>query len=388
MAGVSDKNAFQAGVFILAAAATAVFVIYLVAGRGVGGGQERVITFDLADDIAGLSDGSEVRVGGKTVGSVIDVEFVDDYDRIEVLIDLPDDLPLREGTVARVQTSVTGVVWLNVTDLGDGPMLSDDAVIRGGSGSLTEVVQTIADVSPTIVDIIESTRDSTLPSANTALTEFAAAAASLEELIGDDATQDDLRQLVANLRKTSDRVPGLAQEVESLVQQLSEGVADVRLTVTETGSSLERVLSRSETAVDDVAAAARGARSAVGEAEVAVQNVRGLITRNRGHVTQIVDRLASTARTLELAGSEIRRSPWRLLYRPDGRQRESMDLYDAARRFAEGANALQDAAVALEGLASDPTSDPTEVEALLNAVQVRFDEFRLAEEALFEKIKD
>ncbi|MEM7809112.1 MAG: MlaD family protein, partial [Planctomycetota bacterium] len=86
MAGVSDKNAFQAGVFILAAAVTAVFVIYLVAGRGVGGGQERIITFDLADDIAGLSDGSEVRVGGKTVGSVIDVEFVDDYDRIEVLI--------------------------------------------------------------------------------------------------------------------------------------------------------------------------------------------------------------------------------------------------------------------------------------------------------------
>ncbi|MEM1012513.1 MAG: MlaD family protein [Planctomycetota bacterium] len=387
MAGVSDKNAFQAGVFILAAAVTAVFVIYLIAGRGVGGGQERVITFDLADDIAGLSDGSEVRVGGKTVGSVINVEFVDDYDRIEVLIDLPDDLPLREGTVARVQTSVTGVVWLNVTDLGDGPMLSDDAVIRGGSGSLTEVVQTIADVSPTIVDIIESTRDSTLPSANTALTEFAAAAASLEELIGDDATQDDLRQLVSNLRETSDRVPGLAQEVESLVQQLSDGVADVRRTVTETGSSLERVLSRSETAVDDVAAAARGARSAVGEAEVAVQNVRGLITRNRGQVTQIVDRLAGTARTLELAGSEIRRSPWRLLYQPDGRQRESMDLYDAARRFAEGANALQDAAVALEGLASDPTSDPTEVEALLNAVQVRFDEFRLAEEALFDKIK-
>lgn len=388
MAGVSDKNAFKAGLFILASVALAFVIIYLVAGRGGGGGQERTIIFQLADDISGLGAGSEVRVGGRTVGTVTKVAFADEYSHIEVDVSLPSDLPLREGAAARIQTSVTGIVWLNVSSLGSGATLADDATIKGDAGTLSDVVQLAADLGPSLKDLLDTANDGTLPSANRALAQLADAAQSLEELIGDDATKADFQQTLANLRESSDRFPKLTADVESLVGQATDAVSDVSLTVTETGDSLSRVLTRAETVADDVAGAARGAKAAVDDTRVAVNEVQGIISRNRGPVGQIVERLSSTARTLDLAGSEIRRSPWRLLYRPDGRQRDSMNLYDAARRFAEGANALQDAAIALEGATVDPAAESAEVRALLDAVQARFDEYRLAEEALFEKIAE
>lgn len=381
MAGVADKNAFKAGLFILAAVALAMTVLYLVSGKTVSGGQERVVVFELEDDIAGLSVGSELRVGGKNVGEVRGIDFDDNYQRVLVKIVMPDDVPLREGAVVRVQSTLTGISWLNLSNLGNGEPLPEDEPIQGSAGTISDLVRTVTEIAPEVRDVVATVRGQTVPAANRALTNVGDAAQTITDLAGDEQVQGDVKTSLANLREASDRLPKLMEDAGTLVNAATETVGSIRSTVEETGETLAGVLEKADAAAVDVQGAASSARGAVTE-------VSSLIRRNRPQVALIIDRLADTSRTLDLAASELRRSPWRLLYRPDGGQRESLDLYDTARRFAEGANALQDAAVALQGASEDPEAKAEEIDALLETVQERFDTYREAEQALYRRLRD
>ncbi len=381
MAGVADKNAFKAGLFIVATVALFFAILWLVSGRTVAGGTERTVVFNLQADVAGLAPGSEVRLGGKNVGEVLNVEFDDDYNRVLVKIALPDDVPLKNGATAQVQSTLTGITWINVNQLGDGADLPKDEPIVGTSGALNELLAALGEAVPELKSAIEDIRQQTLPAATETLAGILDAANSVTMIIGDETMNDDLRQTLANLRQTSEAMPQLIDDSQKLVTSATAAVDSVRSTVEETGSTLSSVLVKADDAATDVKAAASGAAGAVAE-------VSSLIRRNRPQLGLIIDRLANTGRTLELASAEIRRSPWRLLYQPSGGQRESLDLYDAARRFAEGANALQDAAVALEGVADDPQADEQAVRDVLDRVRARFDEYEEAERVLFERIRE
>jgi hypothetical protein len=60
-----------------------------------------------------------------------------------------------------------------------------------------------------------------------------------------------------------------------------------------------------------------------------------------------------TAQQLKLASIEVRRSPWKLLYRPDESELEHELLYEAARSFAMAVSDLRAAAESTERLVSN-----------------------------------
>ena len=385
MAGVTDKNALKAGGFILGALVLAGLIVYFVAGGSLfGGGQRRTVAFPLDADIAGLAEGSEVRVGGKTVGEVTGIGFGGDYKEVLVGVSLPGDLVVRQGATVRVQSSLTGIVNLNFTDLGDGQPLAEDKAVPGQANTLNDLILAAAQVAPEAKRAIRTLTDSTLPRADAALVSIEDAATRTASAAGNfDAVLNDseLRVTLDNLRQASDRLPKLAQDAKSFAAEASSAIQDVRSTVTDAGQRLNNVLDQADGATGDLAAAAADARETFASA-------RGVVAGNRGKIDQITSRLVDTARTLDLASSEIRRSPWRLLYKPSGEQRANLNLYDAARQFAEGANALQDAAVALEGAAADPSTDPQRVRELLTEVRERFERFDEVERALYQRIRD
>jgi ABC-type transporter Mla subunit MlaD len=387
MAGVNDKNAFKAGLFIVGALILGIVILWVITGRGIGSGPTYAVMFDLDDDIAGLQPGAEVRVGGRPVGEVVGVDPTDDYQDVRVTIQIPDEVPLREDAVVRIQTTLTGQVWLNVFDLGSGDRLAQGGSIPGEAGTLSDLITTINRLAPEVEALVASIRRDTVPAATRlienadgAVDDVARTAAnltelssSLRDLVGEGTQgREDLEVTLAKARETAELLPELLDNVD-------EAVSTIRLTVDDTGARLRSVLDKADAAAEDVVAAAEATRETTG-------TVRGLIAGNRGRINQVVERLTDTARTLDLASAEIRRSPWRLLYRPSGEQRESMNLYDAARRFAEGANALQDAAVALEGATDDPAAQPQEVEALLEDLRRRFEQFDEAQRALYEEL--
>ncbi len=87
-------------------------------------------------------------------------------------------------------------------------------------------------------------------------------------------------------------------------------------------------------------------------------SARELLVANRGKLFAMVASLKTTGDNLKAASAEVRRSPWRLLYKPAPGEMANLNLYDSARQFAEGANALEDAATALRDSLDSKTANP------------------------------
>ncbi len=400
MAGVADKNALKAGIFIIIALAMGLTVFFLVAGSGLGRGQSWTVRFDVDDDVGGVGPGADVRVGGVTVGKVQRVRLSDDLGSVDVDIALPGDIRLRQGANVVIQTTVTGTAWLNFDTLGQGEPLARGSIIQGEAGTFSNLVAAVNRLTPAVTSLVDDVRGETVPRVNEVLGKTsrtmdsvegtvqrfgdaadrtASAAATVDELV--QKNRENLDRTLANLREVSDQAPELVENANLLVNKWADAADSVRTTLEGTGEKLNAVLEDAEVIAEDMKGIGQDTQSTIRE-------VHGLIAGNRGKIEQIINRMRDTSATLSLAAAEIRRSPWRLLYRPDGSQRESLDLYDAARRFAEGANALQDAAVALSDAANDQTANPEQVEALLLDLQRRFQEFERMERLLYERLSE
>ena len=400
MPGVADKNALKAGVFILTALSMALTVFFLVGGFGLGRQQEWTVRFDVADDVSGVGPGADVRIGGVPIGEVQGVQVSGDLKHVDVRITMPDGLVLRENPRVAIQATVTGVAWLNFDSLGDGEPLPPGSVIEGDAGTISNLVAAANRLAPAVTGLIDDVRGSTVPKVNDVLDKTgrtmetadgtlnrfgeaadkaASAAGTADELL--KRNRENLDATLANLRQASERTPQVLDDASVLVTKWTEAADSIRATLDGTGQRLNRVLDNAQAISEDMKDVGK-------DTQATVKDVRALVGGNRGKIEQIINRMRDTGTTLSLAASEIRRSPWRLLYKPDGSQRESLDLYDAARRFAEGANALQDAAVALGDAANDPTADPAQVAQLLEELQQKFEEFDRIERLLYERLND
>ena len=392
MAGVADKNALKAGSFILASLVLAIAVFWAVRGISFDGNARWAIRFDLAEDVGGLTPGSEVRIGGVKAGQVDAIELGDALDHVMIEVSLPEEIILRDGTLVKVQSTVTGVSLLNFESLGEGEPLNADVPLDGRGGNLTTAIAAVAELAPTLNALATDLREESLPRAhevlgkvgstvdtfNTTASKAGRAVDKVDALLADN--RDEVDATIANLKAATDRVPQLLDDVSALVERMDETVVQVRMDIESTSQRLDSLLATAQEVADD-------AKTAADDTRITLREVRGIIQGNRGQIEEIIDRMTDASSTLSLAASEIRRSPWRLLYKPDGQQRQSLDLYDSARRFAEGANALQDAAIALEDATADPTADSQQIQALLERLRERFETYEKVESEFFRKLE-
>ena len=111
---------------------------------------------------------------------------------------------------------------------------------------------------------------------------------------------------------------------------------------------------------------------------------------NRENIDEIIDNMGQVAANLKSASKEIRRNPWRLLYRPKKGELRSQDIHDAARAFSNGAAQLDQALAKLKGLAAThpdgvPKDDP-QLKKIAEQIKETFEKFTDAEKALWKEL--
>jgi len=119
-------------------------------------------------------------------------------------------------------------------------------------------------------------------------------------------------------------------------------------------------------------------------------DVRGIVNVNREQIDEMIDNMTMVSAELKATAKEVRRNPWRLLYRPDDKELRSKNIYDAARAFSSGAEQLDQAVMKLnalreahpEGLSAD---DP-ELQKVRKQVEESFAHFSKVEQALWEEL--
>jgi hypothetical protein len=120
-------------------------------------------------------------------------------------------------------------------------------------------------------------------------------------------------------------------------------------------------------------------------------DAKALIALNKGELSLTFQNLRQTSEHLKATAQEIRRAPWRLLARPDKREVESLNLYDASRAFASAASDLQTLSESLrtmiEAREKGVDVDPEMIQTMLERLQETFDHYQEAEAALWKEFE-
>jgi phospholipid/cholesterol/gamma-HCH transport system substrate-binding protein len=392
-----DRNAFKAGLFILLSVVLIIAVVVAIKGfrRLVEPNQQRVAVFKLTDDVGGLNLGDDVRVGGLKVGTVraIDIErdAKDDAAEAKVIVTfhMPRRLILRQGASVGVQSTLTGSAWLNLDSLGTGKPLAPDARLIGQPSTFTVLTNAAKTLGPEIEGIAKYLRSVTIPKIDKTADNASALAADLRarldgivqryntvtirldevltqtrDLLGD--SKGDLRGTFANVNSATavlkDKLPSLMDQMDQVLGKVTRSLDGV------------------QTALADVSKSAENARVLTGSA-------RSLLVGNKGKIQNIISSVKVAGDNLRAATSEVRRSPWRLLYKPRPNEMANLNLFDAARQFAEGASDLNDASTALKDALDDPQANPAQVRKLLDRLDESFAGFKKVETDLWDQVK-
>ena len=372
----TDRNALKAGSFIVVSIVFAAGL--LVALQGLRGWFEptRTVTavFDLNENLGGLKPGDPVRVGGVDQGRVNAIRFIaGDGQRVphmEVQFTLPTKYDLRGDATVAVEQALTGAANLNLTDFGRGVPWTAGAPLDGHPSA----IDTLYAVAPELKALVADVRakvgpaydryDKTLANADAAVIEAKKSAAAFTDFLG--GSGPDLRGTLANLNKATDtinvRLPRALDKAEAFVDETKQTVAEARDAV-------------------------KDARLAMASARDTISDAHAILTRNRSRIDNILSSARETANNLEGASAEIRRSPWRLLYKPSENEVGNLALYDATRQFARAAAQLNDAAGAVRDAAADPGVDRKQLEILLKDLQQTFGKYQRVEQTLWQSVK-
>lgn len=380
-----DRSEFKAGLFIIV---TLLLIGAIVVGiKGLRSiltpAGERKVRFTLTDDVGGLRLGDDVRLGGYKVGVVrgIDVQGLGDREKPSILITftMPNKYPLHANAHMAVQGTLTGSTWLNIDNLGSGDALADGAELLGHPSITATVLTSLSDATPELVTMLHEIHQVTVPKVNMAVDKASATldsvhtladrgstlSTSLNDLFGD--TKTDLRAVLANLNSITatlqTKMPDLLNHVDTLVTKVNGTLDEAR------------------GALADVSATAANAKDTTA-------SIKAVVLGNRSKLDGMIASLKATSDNLKGASAELRQAPWRLLYHPGPGEIDNLDLYDAARQFADGASSVNDAAGALRDAMKDPATDKAHLQQLMNKLNDAFANFNEVEHKLWTAVKN
>ena len=244
-------------VTLLLLAAAAVFFVWL-AQLGNSNRKEYDIFFD---SVGGLANGSQVSFAGVPAGQVSKIElWPTDPDYVRVRVEIDDDIPILQGTVASISASFTGVSNVAL-----------DGAVRGAP-AITEPGPEGVPVIPTKPGALGEI----LNSAPLLLERLATLADRLTRVLDDD-NQTAIAGILANSDRISGELANSAPQVRTTLDELEKTLTQS----TETLAAFEKTLEGIDGLVErdgqaiatDMRATLASAREAAAALEATLKNI-------------------------------------------------------------------------------------------------------------------
>lgn len=406
----SQRNNLLAGVLVtLAIIGSVIAVIVLAGGAEQLGRETYIVTFDLATGAKGLTPGAEVQIGGKKIGAVKDTIYVVEdgvITGIDVPIGIDKSIVLRDGAKPYLEVPLLGSQSvINFPTVGTGNPIPAGARMRGTIAPPSFLAQAGygEEQASQVQNIIKNADD--------AITDFKATAASARN-IADDASEKwptwsgRIDSITEKADATLTKGPEIAEDIQARVDQLEnvltttqgyldenrENVKAALASFRSIGEKGDQFADRLNGEIKDAALALlEKGKSTLDDAKVFVGNAAELLAEQRPTIRKTFANVRLAADQLRDTLIEVRRSPWRLIYRPDTRELNFELLYDAARSYAGAVSDLRAASESLESLVASGASDPQmlrqgSVDDLLADVQRAMDSYKQAENRFMEHL--
>lgn len=396
----SKHNSLKAGLLIILSFVLIFAVIVFI--KGVRAMfvpmQTRQAKFALRDDLGGLRPGDNLRVGGYTVGAVDSITIirpalVTEQPYILVRFSLPATYTLRQGAYLAVGGTLTGTSWLNFSDLGTGPALPKNLILRGHANPTSRVVAAVTALVPQIKQTLTKVNTTTIPRLDTDLTKFGQAADAVHTAADSGSqllatVQQRIKPVVATYDAIAARADNMLVQVSKLAHSGRVGAVD---NLTSATAALKQKLPVLLKHVDKLLSSAQSTLALVNKTftntTAITTTAKSMVDRNEGRINTLIRSLEAAAENLKQASVEIRHSPWRLIYKPSKKEMSNLNLYDAVRSFGSAARHLRHAAAALAAAAKNPSIPPAKVRQLMQQLQTTARHFHAVERKLWSAVK-
>jgi ABC-type transporter Mla subunit MlaD len=213
---------------------------------------------------------------------------------------------------------------------------------------------------------------------------------------------DDEATLLAKVHIVLDQLEGGLAEANAMLHENRPAIRDTLTSIESVTRQMDEELLaafKAELNRDDPTALLGKIHAGIDRLNVSLENVvtmtdtgRKLVVLNRPALQRSIDNLKDVSDELRVGVQEIMLAPWRL-FRPPAGEIKRLDVFEAARRFAEAASMLDDAATRLQAvLAAGPAEgqvlgSPEEIRMIQDSLQSAFERFQTAEDYLWEQMK-
>ena len=381
-------NELTAGIFVVLSIIAGLAVVIWLGGAGLfrPTRQEAIFYLDESAGSAGLIVGSFVQVGDDQIGKVTNIRFDPETSRTlyTAKIDREGFKVYADGE-AQVAAAFIGGARLVIVDRGsDTQPLADEDHALQLSGGMDQTMSDLASAAKKVDDIAAVIQvELNAQQANSILAHVHEVIASLRDAAADVAT------IAANIKPETDR-----DNSQAMLAKVHKSVDDINKMTTDGRDITQKLKQYTNEDIGEILANLRQSNTKILKittdfAKVSEQ-VKQVLFLNRDNIDTMIDNMTHVSANLKATSKEIRRNPWRLIYKPDEKQIRSQNIYDAARAFSDGAEQLDRAIAKMNGLAkASPQGIPADDPQLLKVreqLEKVFGKFSKAEQSLWKEL--
>lgn len=357
-----SRNNVKAGLFVLVSLVLALATIISLTDiwqKISRPTKEYTVVFDVMQGVKNLKAGGKVRVGGVDMGSVVAVvpEIVPGkpLERVIVTFELADNVELFDGAKVIVTSALIGAdAWLDITDVGNPDRPLPATGIEG---------YTVSGALGAIVGSQNAEKfDSMFDDAQASIDNIKVATGDVRALTG-RIRHEDWPHWATKISSIVDWGAGATTQLDRILIEGEGLLADAHAVIADNRDSIDSIAANVEVTSEDMRAVmSRFRTESMDRLNRMLESGERAMTRTEsilvdlgmavdGWVPQFNDALADirlTAQQIKLTAIELRRGPWKLLYRPSDNELEHELLYDSVRGFAFAAADMKATAASVE----------------------------------------
>jgi len=412
----NERDNFKAGVFVIVGVLLALVIVFILADfrKLIEQRQQVQVFYRLSDGIKGLKVGAEVALGNQAVGAISAIEEVVDADRItgmRVTMDIPKRYQLRANAVVELVVPPLGSgTKLNIRSVGEGKPYSAGTDLPGhvaGSdltanlvkdiGILDEQRQQIREIIANIRELTQSLKTD-VPKITRSVDELIEAAKPLPTEMRDTVARfneatADVKAMTASLKSKTEtwfsRIDTISEKAGSAITTMDDLIQSKKQAMGEAVDNVQQLTRKLNTETyQEIQTAIGKADAALASVKKAAEQLDVMATGQRPVLERAIANAQITTGQLKLAAIEIRRSPWRLFYKPGDAELETDNLYDAARSFALAAGSLDAAAQSLSTVTQARGGSDPQVQGMIDQLEKLFGRFEQAEAGFWKALGD
>jgi phospholipid/cholesterol/gamma-HCH transport system substrate-binding protein len=372
-----QRNEILVGAFLCVGFALFVLLLFLMGSLDALLQSTTVVEADF-EDVQSLEVGDNVYLFGRKAGKVTGISLLPRKEgeraAIRVAMVMPaDSRPyLREDSLVKIDKSLTGNISVLIQESSGNPLPPDGRLKGSPSTDLASITEKV----------------------NRVLDEGEKAVAAVSRLVSTIESKGDIPAALAEaaglLKDVRTEFPSLKDRLDQALAVLKDVVDENRLDLRHTIANLKETTGEAKGVVADLRGAPEKISRSLTEIEKAGAEVAAVVRENRGQIGSLLEDLNETSANLSNLTADVKRRPWRLLYRPSASELAAMDLYDAAWAYNLGATelnrSLRDLTQEIEKNGGKVDGSPAIAE-LRQAIAARLEKQRQVEDLFWEKLR-